>query len=144
MPEGLRWFFRVVVGEDWPIGDEDQMRRLAAVWDAFAAKLDGVENEILAARARLNAAGSGPGMDAADQWLGSVLEPDPGNGNASPVAALSQGARTLAEFCRKIALEIEYAKYMCLGMLIWLAWELAQLAWAAWVSFGSAGAAAPR
>jgi hypothetical protein len=59
VPEGMRWFFRTVVGEDWPIGDEDQMRKLAAVWDAFASLLDGLEQEIIAGRLRLRHAAMG-------------------------------------------------------------------------------------
>ena len=43
IPEQLRWLFRIVVGEDWPIGDEDQMRKLGAVWDEFVRELGGVE-----------------------------------------------------------------------------------------------------
>jgi hypothetical protein len=30
-PEGLRWVFRVVAGEYWPIGDEDALRLAGGV-----------------------------------------------------------------------------------------------------------------
>jgi hypothetical protein len=39
IPEAVQWLVPIVVGADWPEGDEDALRRLAQAWEQAAAAI---------------------------------------------------------------------------------------------------------
>ena len=39
IPEAVQWLVPIVVGGDWPEGDEDALRRLAQAWEQAATAI---------------------------------------------------------------------------------------------------------
>lgn len=138
IPKELRPVARLFIGEEWPSGSERAMRQLAAVYDDLHASLTGMEAEIDMVRAGLRNAGQGPALESALKYLASLTAEHPGY-----LPNMRKSAKGTADFARKIALEIEYAKYMVVLLAAWLAWQIAQAMAALVSSLGTSAAMVP-
>ena len=43
IPDEVKWLLPIVVGESWPEGDEDAMRRMADAWRTAANDIENVK-----------------------------------------------------------------------------------------------------
>ncbi|MDX2705651.1 hypothetical protein PV350_22730, partial [Streptomyces sp. PA03-6a] len=122
MPRELEWLAPLVVGERWPKSDETGLRALGELWDQAARQLMALASEI------------GPSVRGVLESVGGSVA----DGFATftrrlraSLPEMSDAAGRLGQFGKHTALQIEYAKYMIIGMLSWTAFEIGQLAfWA--------------
>ncbi|NBE83350.1 WXG100-like domain-containing protein [Micromonospora rubida] len=136
-PEGLEWVTFVLVGENWPKGDEDGMRALAEAWLRLGEDLAPLEGQLRSVVAQLEAAGQGPALAAAREFL---LRISGGSGAALP--KLRKAIDDVAGGAKKVALEIEYTKLMIIGFAVILLHMLMKLVFLSVISGGAASAAA--
>ncbi|WP_443053950.1 WXG100-like domain-containing protein, partial [Streptomyces sp. IBSBF 2435] len=122
LPPELGWVARLAVGQSWPKGDEDRMRSLGMAWDDAARALAAISREITpATRGVLNSVGG----SVADEFGSFVRQLQ------SNVPDMAEASSQLGKLGRNTGVQLEYAKYMILVQLVWLAFEIAQLAfWA--------------
>lgn len=122
LPPELGWVARLAVGQSWPKGDEDKMRSLGMAWDDAARALAAISREITpATRGVLNSVGG----SVADEFGSFVRQLQ------SNVPDMAEASSQLGKLGKNTGVQLEYAKYMILVQLVWLAFEIAQLAfWA--------------
>ncbi|WP_455907319.1 WXG100-like domain-containing protein, partial [Streptomyces nigra] len=134
VPGELNWLVLVTAGQDWPRSDEDGLRVLAVLWGDVAAEVGVVAGGLdpLAGRVLEGLAG-----DAGEQF-GRFMR-----GLRNNVPAVVGAAGDLGVLARSVAAEVEYAKYVILAELVWLAVEIARAVSAAVVSGGASLAVVP-
>ncbi|HET6500278.1 MAG TPA: hypothetical protein VFG87_05885, partial [Amycolatopsis sp.] len=122
LPGGLAEVFSLLSGQKWPEGDEDKMSAMGDGLVGVGQQFSDVSgNFSAAAGAVLANVGGAPGNQFYD--FAAQLQ------NSLP--SMSQGAIDLGTMSRNMATQIEYAKYMIIATLAWLAYEIAQ--WAAFL-----------
>ncbi|MCH0567249.1 hypothetical protein, partial [Streptomyces sp. MUM 2J] len=122
LPPELDWVARLAVGMDWPKGDEDKLRSLGAAWDDAARQLTALSREIDPATSGVLHSVGGAVADEFSNFTQQLK---------SNLPDMAEAAGQLGELGRSTGLQVEYAKYMILAQLVWLASEIAQLAfWA--------------
>ncbi|MFD1326268.1 hypothetical protein ACFQ4H_34835, partial [Micromonospora sonneratiae] len=110
------------MGERWPQGDEDKMRELGEVWLQLGRDLAPLEGQLSRAAAAVAAAGDGPAMEAALEFLSQI------SGGANAVLPkLLESIKEVAAGARKVGLEIEYAKLMIIGLAAMLLLSIMKL-----------------
>ncbi|MDT7726530.1 MAG: large repetitive protein [Actinomycetota bacterium] len=114
----LNWIFLIIAGDNFPQGDEDKLRELAAVWDQAAVDIVNAVSELnaLAGHVQENVGG-----DVGRKFYEYAVE----LGNNAPVFAST--AEKQAYLARDFALNVEHAKY---SMLIQIAFTAAEIIWA--------------
>ncbi|MGW1060561.1 WXG100-like domain-containing protein [Micromonospora rubida] len=136
-PEGLEWVTFVLVGENWPEGDEDGMRALAEVWLRLGEDLAPLEGQLRSVVAQLEAAGQGPALAAAQEFLLRIS-----GGADAALPKLRKAIDDVVGGAEKVALEIEYTKLMIIGFAVILLHMLMKLLFLSVMSGGAASAAA--
>ncbi|MGH8964868.1 MAG: hypothetical protein ACRDXB_06005, partial [Actinomycetes bacterium] len=69
IPEPVQWLVPIVVGADWPEGDEDALRRLAQAWEQAAKAISVATGDGSAAAQAVGSAMQGEAADAfAEYW----------------------------------------------------------------------------
>ena len=69
IPEAVQWLVPIVVGADWPEGDEDALRRLAQAWEQAATAIGEVAGDGNTAALAALSAIQGEAADAfAEHW----------------------------------------------------------------------------
>ncbi|MFB4317475.1 hypothetical protein [Actinomadura sp. 21ATH] len=137
IPDSLLWL-EWIVGSDWPEGDETAMRRCAEAWREAGIEIDAVVDELTAAATKALANVRGEGAETFRRnWQGYV--------DVDPLVFpnLVQACEQLGQALDGGALEIEYAKYMFIALLIITAIEIIMLIQAAFATFGAAAAGIP-
>jgi hypothetical protein len=134
VPSSVNWLFELLVGDDWPQGDEDRLRELGRAWDAAAGDLDKLTPLLSDATGGVLTAIRGDAADDYRTFMTNLGQQIPG---------LVKSAQDLAGLSRQTALEVEYAKYMIIASLIVLAFEIASAIAAAVETFGASTAAVP-
>ena len=109
---------KITVGQDFPRGDEDQLVQLGGVWDRAAQDINQLVGELNPATAATFESLAGAPAEQFGQFV-SRVELD-----ASGDVGVGSAARGPGE---NIALEIEYAKYMIILQLAWMAAEITYL-----------------
>ncbi|MFC7342248.1 hypothetical protein [Saccharopolyspora griseoalba] len=139
MPDEVKWLLPIVVGQSWPEGDEDAMRRMADAWRAAADGIEQVRDSANGGAAQAGGAMTGKTAEAFDE-----LWKDIGEGGEAALPKLKEACEKLAKSCDDAALDVEHTKLTIIASLIALAIQLAAMAAAAPFTFGasSAGAAA--
>ncbi len=122
LPPELGWVAKLAVGQEWPKGDEDKLRSLGAAWDDAARQLTAISREIDPATSGvLNSIGG----EVADEFANFTQQ------LKSNIPDMAEAAGQLGDLGRNTGLQVEYAKYMIIAQLVWLAVEIAELAfWA--------------
>lgn len=115
VPPDLNWIFDILVGSDWPQGDEDRMRALADEWDEVSAALaaSGAGFEALNGAVVANVGGT---VGQSFFRYGRQL-----TGFQDDFAASGAGQ---AQLLRDQALAVEYAKYSILIMIGFVALDI--------------------
>src|SRR4051794_23946219 len=72
-PQELAWVTYILVGENWPRGDEDKMVELAAAWRQFGVAINPVEQELAQLLDEVSAAGDSPAIEAARDYLQQLV-----------------------------------------------------------------------
>ncbi|MGM9444402.1 hypothetical protein ACTAF0_29765 [Streptomyces murinus] len=122
LPPELDWVAKLAVGQDWPKGDEDKLRSLGAAWDDAARQLTAISREIDPATSGVL---HSVGGQVADEFTAFTQQ------LKSNIPDMAEAAGQLGELGRNTGLQVEYAKYMIIAQLVWLAVEIAELAfWA--------------
>jgi len=109
------WFFGIIAGSNWPQGDEDKLRALAADWDGVAADL-GRAGE-----------GFGPLSKEITGSVGGTVGRNFvrfGHKLGSYQGDFAQSAAGQARLLRQQALNVENAKYSILIQIAFTAWEI--------------------
>lgn len=138
IPEPVQWLVPIVVGTDWPEGDEDALRRLAQAWQQAATALNHATGDGNAAAQAALSAMQGEAADAfAEYWDRFVA------GDEQFLSTLQQACEQLAEGCDEAALNVEYTKLSIIAALLILAAQIAAMAAAAFTTFGASTAGIP-
>ncbi|MFJ6836864.1 hypothetical protein [Streptomyces sp. NPDC091209] len=122
VPPELAWVSRIAAGQDWPRGDEDKLRTLGDIWDETAGHLVSLADEI------------GPGTQGVLDSLGGAVAiqfQSFTSAMESNLPQMSDAAGKLGDYSRETAVQVEYAKYMILLQLAWLAYEIIQFSFSA-------------
>ncbi|GAA4876036.1 DNA/RNA non-specific endonuclease [Saccharopolyspora cebuensis] len=135
MPEEIKWLVPLCVGQSWPEGDEDAMRRMADAWRAAAEGVDGVQVEANRGAEQTKGAMRGRTADSfTDLWK------DIGDGDEAALPQLKKACEQLAEACDNAALEVEHTKLTIIATMIALAAQIAAMIAAAPFTFGASTA----
>ncbi|SFS94230.1 WXG100 family type VII secretion target [Saccharopolyspora flava] len=135
MPDEVKWLLPIVVGQSWPEGDEDAMRRMADAWRTAADGIDAVQHSANAGAQQVKSAMEGQTADAF-----SKLWKDIGDGGDSALPKLKEACEKLAKSCDDAALDVEHTKLTIIASLIALAIQIAAMIAAAPATFGASTA----
>ncbi|MDL4814886.1 WXG100-like domain-containing protein [Actinomadura opuntiae] len=137
IPAEVQWL-SWIVGSDWPEGDETAMRRCAAAWRQAATSINELVGDVTGTvnnvRGTLDAEAAEKFQKNVEQWITT----DP-----RLLPSMAESCEKLAEVLDNGALDIEYAKYMFIALLIVTAIEIAMLIAAAFETFGASTAGIP-
>jgi predicted transcriptional regulator len=122
VPSAVAWLFDEVCAGEWPMGDEDKIRAMAAGWDQIGVKLRAVGFDDLT-----NMVGANVGGMVGRGFFRSGLQ------LAGAQGQLTGSAVDQAAMLQALALAIETTK---IGMLEALVLTAADVAWATW-TFGA-------
>ena len=129
IPEAAQALLELVVGSDWPDGDEDALRALSTVWSDAATELESIQHTASSLAASVGQVAKGAAADAfAAYWSKNIDDGSTsvGKGSSPPILPFSVSfCQQMAKACDDGALEIETAKEMVVGQLLLLAAELA-------------------
>ncbi|TDE13607.1 hypothetical protein, partial [Actinomadura sp. 6K520] len=137
IPEPVQWL-GWIIGADWPEGDETAMRRCAEAWRTAGTEVDELIQELVQTASDVRSALDSGAAEAFGQKWEQWVTTDP-----QILTKLVESCGQLAETLDGGALDIEYAKYMFIALLIITAIEIAYLIAAAFATFGASTAAIP-
>ncbi|GAA2792921.1 WXG100-like domain-containing protein [Crossiella cryophila] len=109
-----------ILGMSWPAANQHRFRRLGEDYDQVARKYADTPQLIADIEKQIRQHFD---MGAAEQFRTSMKPLTDGSPNL--LEELSTGAKGIADGSRKIALQVEYAKYSAIGQLFLLAYEIA-------------------
>ncbi|MFJ8159290.1 hypothetical protein ACIQ9L_45135, partial [Streptomyces sp. NPDC094468] len=122
LPSELDWVAKLAVGQDWPKGDEDRLNGLGQAWEGAAQRLVELAGEVDPATGGVL---SSVGGQVAEEFSNFAQQ------LKSNLPDMAEAAGQVGQLGKNTALQVEYAKYMIVVQLIWLAAEIAELAfWA--------------
>ena len=137
IPAEVQWL-SWIVGSDWPEGDETAMRRCADAWRQAATSINDLVGDVTGSvndvRGTLDAEAAEKFQKNVEQWITT----DP-----RLLPSMADACNKLADVMDNGALDIEYAKYMFIALLIVTAIEIAMLIAAAFETFGASTAGIP-
>ncbi|MCP9950806.1 WXG100 family type VII secretion target [Actinomadura madurae] len=137
IPEPVQWL-SWIIGSDWPEGDETAMRRCAEAWTTAGTEINELIEDLNQTASDVRTALDSGAADAFSQKWDQWVSTDP-----QILTKLAESCGQLAEMLDGGALDIEYAKYMFIALLIVTAIEIAYLIAAAFATFGASTAAIP-
>ncbi|MCK2239940.1 MULTISPECIES: hypothetical protein [unclassified Crossiella] len=109
-----------ILGMSWPAANQHRFRRLGEDYDQVAQKFADTPELIANIEKSIRQHFD---MGASEQFRTSMKPLTDGSPNL--LEELSTGAKGIADGSRKIALQVEYAKYSAIGQLFLLAYEIA-------------------
>ncbi|MFS8104711.1 hypothetical protein LFM09_47180 [Lentzea alba] len=118
VPPELDWFFIVVAGNNWPKGDEDGIRAIAAALDDTADEIDGVVLGLVESLREVT--------NHVDETVGRAFLRY-GRDLADQPALHARSAREMADVARNYALNVEAAKYSILVQIAFTAFEVTRM-----------------
>ncbi|MQS16214.1 hypothetical protein F7Q99_29300 [Streptomyces kaniharaensis] len=119
MPPALAWVSKLAVGQSWPKGDEDRLRKLGSAWDDAAQELRGISEGMGSSANGVLESISG---QVAEEFRAFVTQLE------SALPEMAESSKQLGKLGRHTGVQIEYSKYMILGQLVLLAGQIAQWA----------------
>ncbi|HWO67690.1 MAG TPA: hypothetical protein VNO31_47410, partial [Umezawaea sp.] len=137
IPGAVEWLVPIVVGADWPEGDETALRRLSEAWTQAATAVGEVVQEGNGASTAALGCMSGATSEAFEQYWKQFVEGD------AYLVNLQQLCTDLASGCDDAALNIEYTKLSIIAALIILAAQIAAMIASAVATFGASTAGVP-
>lgn len=137
IPGAVEWLVPIVVGADWPEGDETALRRLSEAWTLAAAAVEEVIQDGQGAAGGALGCMSGQTAEAFDEYWKQFVEGD------AYLVNLQQLCTDLASGCDDAALNIEYTKLSIIAALIVLAAQIVAMIASAVATFGASTAGVP-
>ena len=119
LPPALSWVAYLAVGENWPQGDEDKLRELSEAWQEAAQELLAISREVGPSVSGVLQSMAGPVAGQFREFIETFLRHLP---------QTAKSAQQLARLAETTAVELQYAKYMILVQLAWMAFEISQFA----------------
>lgn len=138
IPEAVQWLVPIVVGTNWPEGDEDALRRLAEAWERAAAAINEATGDGDAAAQAALGTMRGATAEAFTQYWNRFVA-----GDEQFLVTLQRACEELAVACDDTALNIEYTKLSIIAALLILAAQIAAMIAAAWATAGASTAGVP-
>ena len=137
IPDGLRPFVYILVGEEWPDVDVDKLRAWAAAYRQLGKDLSGVEGDIQDALAAILATSQSPAIAAVVQYLEQLI------GSSSATLPLFRANLDIvADALDDIALQIEHSQLIIILMAAYLFATIIWLLALGFYTFGATGSAA--
>ncbi|MFD0280045.1 WXG100 family type VII secretion target, partial [Kitasatospora sp. NPDC127111] len=119
MPPALAWVAKLAVGQSWPKGDEDRLRKLGSAWDDAAQELRGISEGM---GSSANGVLESVGGQVAEEFRAFVTQLE------AALPEMAESSKQLGKLGRHTGVQIEYSKYMILGQLVLLAGQIAHWA----------------
>lgn len=138
IPGAVQWLVPIVVGTNWPEGDEDALRRLSAAWEQVSKAVEQATGDGNAAAWTAMTAMHGDAAEAFSRYWERFV-----SGDEQFLVTVQQAAEQLAAGCDDAALNIEYTKLSIIAALVILAAQIAAMIAAAWATFGASTAGVP-
>jgi len=137
IPGAVEWLVPIVVGADWPEGDETALRRLSEAWTAAATAVGEVIQDGNGASTAALGCMSGETSEAFEKYWKQFVEGD------AYLVNLQQLCTDLASGSDDAALNIEYTKLSIIAALIILAAQIVAMIASAVATFGASTAGVP-
>ncbi|MFI5554687.1 hypothetical protein, partial [Streptomyces sp. NPDC051738] len=118
LPPELGFVAKIAVGDEFPKGNEDKLAELGAVWNAAAQEINQLLGQLNPSTAATFESMAGAPAEQFGQFVTAL---------SSTLPVMATSAAQLGVMADNIALEIEYAKYMIILNLAWMAAEIAYL-----------------
>ena len=131
VPPGLQTLLEIVVGNNWPTGDETALRTLATAWSDAGTALSKVEQEVGQAWQLIDQALAGASRTAVDSYFAALLGPTP-DGSPAVLPTVVQCCDSAADALNGLANEIETLRIEVIGALVVLAIQLMVDLYFAW------------
>lgn len=128
-PEELGWV-SVLVGMEWPEGDEDSLRRIGNAWETAAQELLALAPSMQDAATTTSKSIEGVAGDVIRKAMQDITYGD------YSLDKLAEAAETAAQMSRDSATQIEYTKYSFYAALILLAAQIAYFLAMAAITWG--------
>ncbi|MBE9372945.1 hypothetical protein IQ251_00640 [Saccharopolyspora sp. HNM0983] len=138
MPQGLQDLASVVVGADFPEGDEDALRRLGEAWAACAGEVETVLGDTEGAVKDALSTMEGQTAESFKEFGDRLTQ-----GEEAPLVALQKMCEEVGEACDNLALDVEYTKISIITALSILFAQIAAMLALAAVTFGASTAGIP-
>ncbi|WP_158851394.1 WXG100-like domain-containing protein [Saccharothrix deserti] len=137
IPGAVEWLVPIVVGADWPEGDETALRRVGVAWEQAAKTVEEVIGDGNAAAQAALGAMEGETAEAFERYWKQYVE------GSQYLVELQKLCDDLADGCDEAALNIEYTKLSIIAALIILAAQIAMMIASAVATFGTSTAGIP-
>ncbi|WP_034087223.1 hypothetical protein [Streptacidiphilus albus] len=131
VPPALQTLLTIVVGNDWPTGNETALRTLGAAWSDAGTALGNVQQEVGQAWQLIDQALAGASRTAVDSYFTALLGPTP-DGSPPVLPTVVQCCDSAADALNGLANEIETLRIEVIGALVVLAIQLAVDLYFAW------------
>ncbi|HEX8865275.1 MAG TPA: hypothetical protein VF821_06410, partial [Lentzea sp.] len=135
MPAEVRWLIPIVVGDDWPEGDETALQRLAEVWKTAATDIDDAMRDAEDAVKEATSHMDGEAAEAFKTYWEKFVK-----GEEATLPKMKDVSEKLSTACRNCAMQIEYAKLSIIIALVILAIQIAMMIASAVGTFGASTA----
>ncbi|QIZ35020.1 hypothetical protein [Saccharopolyspora sp. ASAGF58] len=137
VPPNVQRLLEVLVGNDWPEGDPDDLRAMATSWCEVAEHLNGVVDFVNKGAARVALALTGETAESFRAFIAPFL------GDDGYLPQMILAASGFADALEGMALAIETLRIIIIELLVILAIDIAALIAAAVVTFGASMALIP-
>jgi hypothetical protein len=137
IPGAVEWLVPIVVGADWPEGDETALRRLGEAWAQAASVVGEVVQDGNGASTAAMGCMTGATAEAFDKYWKQFVEGE------AYLVELQKLCEDLGAGCDDAALNIEYTKLSIIAALIILAAQIVALIASAVATFGASTAGVP-
>ncbi|MFC3890090.1 hypothetical protein ACFOWZ_01275 [Lentzea rhizosphaerae] len=137
IPGAVQWLTPIVVGADWPEGDETKLWAMRDAWAAAAKAVGEVLGDGNSASTAALGCMSGQTAEKFEEYWKKYTEGD------AYLVTLQQICTDLAAGCDNAALGIEYTKLSIIAALIILAAQIAAMIASAVATFGASTAGIP-
>ncbi|MEU5852140.1 hypothetical protein [Saccharopolyspora shandongensis] len=127
----------VLVGSDWPEGDPDELRAMAANWRSVTERLNNVIDYVNRGAVQVDRALAGQTAESFRSFIKPFL------GEDGYLPQLSLAAAGLADALETMAVQIETLRIIIIELLVLLAIDIAALIAAAIATFGASTAMIP-
>ncbi|OHT81187.1 alpha/beta hydrolase [Mycobacteroides saopaulense] len=129
IPGSLQWV-AYLVGEEWPEGDEDAMKRLGSGWRTSSGELKDLVPDLNRIKEEIRASFTGESAQAVDKVFSEWFSGD------YAFDKLADAMDGLADLSDAHAMQVQYTKLMILTSLGIAAVEIAFALASAWATFG--------
>lgn len=123
IPPGLNWLVELAAGQNWPKGDEDALAAVGDAWNTASQQVRAVVDDIADSVSAVREGFSGPAAEQFSVYMAGLHQTLP---------PFADGAAQMGSMSSQVAVQIEYAKYMIILEIIWMAEQIAQWASTLW------------